>query len=552
MDNMLYEYLPGSLKISGSNEPLMISMFSKKDNKLNLLSEVVVIPSSKDFKKLITDLYSQNKDTIYIKITKTPVDPVNAVVYVENDKFFIGYNKKRSAKVDKWTMVSTLVGLGIQMDPSKVDDMLDSITSWIPVILDKTLVNKRSRNWPNLGLEHKFGENMNTEETLDRSIIYLIAEELSSESDVVEAFDQDLEKLIDSTTKEYWDKQMGTKEDREKFALALKRFSAMAERQTDPILRLYYEYRAYTNKRMALALAKNFYQRELRSRTGADTFIGTDGDEFSVIDSVGYGVSHGGKGMFANLTSRDSEPAATIETEDFFDKLFASKLLDRKDKIVLITYLLLGSGPKLRTKRGGVRSGIDLAQIMDNPPAEVKEVEDQIKKLIKFGVDPEDINVEKILQGAKKDDGDEGSSSASVPPLVDTKRVKIAQNNIQKAIKEITGEDSIQAIYDYLGAPRHKDYTESINDKSIVIETILDFLGGNSVTQANLIKAIVAAVDINIKKRTRLSKSKIFGGSVKDISKKYLKLAKGSLEDKYLVMDMFMAPIMDQIDKRPK
>lgn len=376
----------------------------------------------------------------------------------------------------------------------------------------------------------------------------------------------DVTNLFDETVLKYWEENTknATPEKRAEFERAIKRFSELSRRagaSGDPLQQLYYEYRALgIPDGQAKLSVKSYYRREIRNKVYSDT-ISTieDGITKSLADTIEtatYGNVLADKGIFSSLTRQGSEPERTLEVDDFFTKLFASPLLAEADRIVLVTYLMLGTGPGLRAKKsaqgGGHKMGdgflhgnspIDLASVMDNPPKELRMVEEQIEKLIKFGVDPDAITGEKIFNGAYKDDQKKVHMSGLVGGPA---RVVKAQDNIKKALKSLIGKEDLSDIKKYLIGEAAPDADPKAEE---VVDTIFKYLDDEPVTLAQLVPAIVQTVNINIKKKTRLSKSKIFNGSVEAICKKYVAAAQtGKLEDIYKVQDLFMAPVLDNMN----
>lgn len=544
-------YLTGSLKVDHTSGVVHVKYYNKLDNKLVLLGESDSDMDSPDFKVLVNKFRGDSNDTIYISVSKNPSKAVPAAVYKSGNSYFVGYKNKRSARLSLYDMISLLVGLGCNIPSDKLDDLLISMTSWTNIELDQMKVNKRSAYWPTHSLDTSIGESMNTlpELKLNPVIKRLFLEE-NLLTHLGESVDN-IEKYFDQDMIDYMNQNLNDPARRDGFLKAVKRYQAIAKNTTDPLQSLYYEYRAYLPEQQAMNLARDFYRKQYRSGTGSDVGIGAEGEEYSIVDSIGYGNSHANKGMFASLSRMDKTPNKATEVEDLLTKLFDSKLLDSSDKIVLITYMILGTGPGLRAKTGGDKDGIDLEALMDKPPKELKVVTDQIKKLIKFGIDPDAITSEKILQGANKNDGED--SAIRINPLVGTNRVQVAKKNISKALTQLVGTDDISKIKQLLlgGTINPMGAYEAKQDNEIAIRTILEYLDGKSVTTGNLIKAIVYAVDANIKTRTRMSKSKLFSGSVKEVSKAYLKLAKsGKSENIMLVQNMMMAPVLDSADPR--
>jgi len=218
-------------------------------------------------------------------------------------------------------------------------------------------------------------------------------------------------------------------------------------------------------------------------------------------------------------------------------------LLDKQDRIVLVIHLLLGTGPNLRAKSGDSDSrGIDLRAVMNKVPDELGVVEDQIRKLIRFGVTSDEITRDKILFGVKKDGG---GTAPQVTPLMSSKRKDIAITNIKNAATKLFKIEDINQIKKFLLSESISEASGKDSDRAI--KAIGDYLGGDSVEMDDLIVAIVYAVGLNIQFKTRLSKSKLFGASQQVVANKYIELAKtGKEADIMKVQDLFLAPVIDK------
>ena len=351
-----------------------------------------------------------------------------------------------------------------------------------------------------------------------------------------------IEKYMDQVMVDYMNANLNDPTRKANFLRAIERYRKLAEQTNDPMRAEYFRQRMYLPETQARIMVKEFYQKQIRSGTYSDTIQNMEGEgDYSVADSTDYGNNFADKGMFANLTGKTVHPGKTLEIDDLFTKLFSSSLLDKQDRVVLVTHLLLGTGPNLRAKSGASDSkGIDLRSIMNHPPEELKIVEDQIEKLLKFGVFESDITRDKILYGVKKD-GDSGSSP-QVTPLMSSKRKDIAIINIQAAMKKLIGIEDMSLIKKFM-------LTEALEeeDKDSIVGTISEYIGGASVSKDKIIPAIVYAVNLNLNYKTKFSKSKLFQGSKDDIIKKFIDMAgTGKDLDIMTIQDLFLAPILDQ------
>lgn len=542
-------YLAGSLKAKRqSTDKFHVKFYYKSSaDKLKLFAEDDVNVSDKYFEKLAKQYFRKTvddsvDDLIYISLSNQPSSTVAAVVYKENELFYVAYKDRRSAKLKLMDTVALLVGMGINISSDKIDDMLLSAQSWVSVELDKEKSDKRSRYWPKSQLDTTGNECMN-------KVIKMIKE---SRNYVFTEARPDLLSNLDDRMIEYINQNLNDPARKDRFLLSIKRFKKLMDNEPDPVQAMYYYYRMILPETQARNMARDFYKSERNSGTGSDVAIGADGAEYYVVDSVGYGNELAGKGMFASLTGRTSSPEELYEIDEFMTKLFNHKFMEEQDRILLATYLILGTGPGLRAKGGSNRQGMNLEGIMNNPPEAIDTVMDQINKLLDFGIEDDKITGEKILQGASKNDGDD--DTVKVQPLLSTARVQVAQKNIKRALVDLIGTDDIEEIWRMFGYTMNpadfkarRTVGEAADPKEVQA-TILAFLDGLEVSSSDLISAIVNCVALNVKLKTPLSKSKLFGGSVKSIATKYLSFAKlGGDKNIFKIQDLFMAPVLAKV-----
>lgn len=376
----------------------------------------------------------------------------------------------------------------------------------------------------------------------------------------------DIEKYIDPKVIEYL--REFEKNDPEGLRRTLKRYAQNMNRDfDDPREAEYYYWRMLLPHQQATILSKEFYQKEYRNRVDSVDFHAQDSDsgqgadssgeesgEYFAYSPEGYSGNLSAMGVFANL-SAPTNPEELTEIDDFFTKLFQSPLLNRYDKIVLCVYLLLGSGPGMRTRRGSDPNGLDLEALMSQPPEEYYDVIEQINKLLKFGLDPEDINKEKILFGYKKEGGE---NAPHIKGLMGKKPADAANVNIQNALKKLAGTDDLEQIKmdllgnhtTYMGNVAWKNTSESkdiseADDKVDIAALVAKYISGQVVTGEELMTVLTYAAQANISKGTELSKS----FSSKDpavVAKEYFDLeANGNERDSLIVQSMVLAPAIE-------
>lgn len=245
------------------------------------------------------------------------------------------------------------------------------------------------------------------------------------------------------------------------------------------------------------------------------------------------------------------------ETAEIIDKIVNSKLLNRKDRLVLFAHLATGSGPGYRIKKGTSHVGLDLEDFTTKIPIEWNEVQDQIKELESQDVT---ITVDNILFGANQS---KTRDEIIIPRLIGVRDKPIAIENLKKAlIKELDLDNkSYKEIENWFFSFREsfdseqcdcedKSPTEELResiDKSKMLMVLDQFLSGKKVSIKDMISLVVAAVAANIEFKTLLSTEPIFNGSIKDIARAFLDIAKSKSKDSSnTIFGLVMAPVLDK------
>lgn len=333
----------------------------------------------------------------------------------------------------------------------------------------------------------------------------------------------------------------------------MEKFAELARNESDPIQRMYYENRMYLPPEQAMFLAKEFYQKEIRSGTGSlDLFSGDEasemGDTGSVLNFTStYGNPGVDKGMFANLVDGSKRtPERLLELDDFVTKLFG--MLSDSAQIVLIARLLTGgsTGRQRGSSKSGNLMGLDLAAIMKKLPAEYKTVVDKMEELHDQGVNPDEVTTQMILTGNTQ--LDRAGLERRVKGLLAKWEITAANEELKKAMQTLTKQHEVKDIAKFMHV--NESIEESADKRSLSFMKVLNsVLTGGKVTTSDMISAVVFAVTLNQKYGTQLSRSKMFSGSTKDVAKAYMKLAKsGNIKDVYKLQDLFMAPVIDLRD----
>lgn len=376
----------------------------------------------------------------------------------------------------------------------------------------------------------------------------------------------DIEKYMDDQMIQYMNDNLTDPKRRAQYLKAIKHYDQLAKNAASPVDALYYEYRMYLSHEGALNLAREFYQKEIRSNTYSSTVEGMMDEEGQTLDQISMVDPSKevimDKGMFADFSSKDNDPSKILVRQDLFSKVLNNPKLVQNDRIVLIVNLLFGYGPGLRNV-GHERDGIYLEELMNDVPKEYKMVKDQIKELQKFGIPDNEINAEKVLYGAwKADDTESGLKLPGILKGGRNERTK-ATERIQRAVKDLFGSEEMKVIKSVMLVDKWTPVSEAmkliskatnyqpVNEAASNLMTILDrVMRGKSVTSGEMIKLIVQGVAQNLERRTELSKSALFKKPFKELCKFYLQLAKSNDEaDQVSVQVMLMAPAFDKMVK---
>lgn len=354
----------------------------------------------------------------------------------------------------------------------------------------------------------------------------------------------DNDRYITPEVIEYMYKQLESPEERKAFISRIKKYSSMASNCSDRQTALMYEYLRFLPPEAAKNFAREFYQKETRSGTfsNMDNIEGDEGElptnKFYDVDTE-VGNIWSGVGVFnsvVNSGNLDKE----IETESIFDLLFNGTLLGRAEKIVLITNLMFGVGPGMRSRKGTSRVGLDLRQVLTKTPPELKEVENRIKFLVSNGWDEEDITAEDIISGSTVD----GKFNAG---LIGSKAKAKAQAKIIEVVTELAEETGLDVGTMILGESSDKD-NDKIADKKF-LAALDKLMAGDKIAGSDLITLLVRAIYSNLKIPTKFSQHnplfKKYGNNIKSLVRKYLEMAKlGGDYNWSEIQAMVLAPVL--------
>ena len=342
---------------------------------------------------------------------------------------------------------------------------------------------------------------------------------------------------------------------KEEYLRARKRYEKLAANESDPFRALYYEYRMFLPHQQAMWLADKLYASEYNAGAYFNGIedLDAEGGVDPTLKSIGVSDNTLDSKLFDSIGKLAENPHKMLEVKDFFEKLFKMKISE-KAKILLCAQVMMGTGPGLR-KKANMRSpgGLDLEVIMTKVPPEWNQVLEQSKELEREGIDFNHQSVNSIIFGANPD---ETKSGERIPRLLGVRDKPIAEKELQDAVLKLTGEDSYEKAVQWmftlgecLMKPKSPLLTlQEANNKAEVLKVLRDYLSGKSVKASKLIKLIVAAVSTNLIYQTKLSKGKSFQGSLKDIAKRYMDLAKSGTESDIIkVQTMIMAPALDRL-----
>lgn len=402
--------------------------------------------------------------------------------------------------------------------------------------------------------------------SLDASdlIIHKINESGFSKADEEEltGYTKRLVQFYNQDTVDYVNSQLNNPETREKFMKRIADNYFKAKDTNDPWLKVYYESRAILSEEQAIILANEYFQKDRRNKTFTMTDqFGNDAENLAndrassseMVDmSMDYGAATGSTSVFlpAYIQLKKSDPARRFEISELFNYILNHEdfevngkkiYMTHEDRIVIMARLILGV--PFKSKAGSVKNSInarsiDVATFMDKNqiPDEYYEVQAQIRRLNEADVSDENIKLNDILFGGTFTN-DQGKNIVINPLIRNKNAPSESTKKFQLVMAELAGAavDDMKKIKDF-----YYVLGESADSNNIV-STIRTILTGGKVRRSDLIRAIVYGVYVNIEDKTSLSKSKLFKGTLKEISSMYLKLAD---QNSPLVADLFLAPAL--------
>ena len=359
----------------------------------------------------------------------------------------------------------------------------------------------------------------------------------------------DMDRYMNDEMISYFKKVLSNPKDKANYLKAVARYDKLAKNASNRQDALYYEYRMYLPEAQALALAREFYQKETRNNVVSiePEFENDDesGDK-GYAQSLAYSEDLIDMGMFSGL--RNEDPEESYEIKDFFDKVINNPKLDHFDRLVLLTNLYLGTGPNSKVKKSSQFSGVDLTEIMSNVPKEWNEILDQVKNIEMDANEPHPT-ADKILYGVSPNNTKSGKGIARL--LSNSQKAKSVEK-IKKSIKSLTGGDDYDAVAEWMfSINEDKTATQRVQEaigRNKLLAVLTNYLEGNPVKKYELLALISQAINANLECRTVLSRrSPVFKNDFKGIYRHYKKLVNSKKESDIIsIQTLIMAPVIEK------
>lgn len=338
----------------------------------------------------------------------------------------------------------------------------------------------------------------------------------------------------------------------------MEKYRRLSERESDPFMKLFYEYRMYHSPIVAKNLVYQFYNRELRNnvRTESDYLGDQGGDLYELIgDNSGStqfvafsDVEYDNAVWTSAVSSSRSSPERNVEVADLLKVLLESDKLREMKKAplyVLLARLYMGQERQTGRARVGNRIPMDVPSLLgSSTPKEYYEVEQKFQEIMTaFNLEADEVTLSMLLRGhtANNSMGEE----VRVKGLTYGDAVKKANDYIEAAVAEIAGSDDIDAI--------RKFFLQEAKDRAgVSMNTIIKITVGGSVKTSELITTLVYLVDLNLRKKTAALMSPIFRSkNVREIATRLLKTYSRP-ETKIFIQNLATAPAFEHFYKTKK
>lgn len=381
---------------------------------------------------------------------------------------------------------------------------------------------------------------------------------------VNEAFTDRMTQYIDDRAIEYLKQNLRESKETGKKS-KYEYYSDLADRATDPVMRVFYEFAMLLPEEQAMNLAREYYQREIRSGTISYDQYESENDEgetMSGIMNTKFSVSAGlvDKGVFSAIAAGERRtPERNMELSDLFEKLFFTYLED-VGRLVLCARLVTGSSTgRVRKSEAGK---LDLSEIMHRTPPEYAEVLRQYQKMLDAGIPEDQINAKNLLTGWKPTE----THPVTIKGIASHTDYRDGQADLEEGIHMMVG-DGYQTVgqikkffhvneelITYDDGTDLDDVDEAAGDDRKILKTIEFILSGHPVRYTDLNKALKFVIADNIKSKSPMLKSKLFRNrKPKYILQAMLKMLKSGREEQIKqVQFAILAPALTRNAKAKK
>lgn len=298
-------------------------------------------------------------------------------------------------------------------------------------------------------------------------------------------------------------------------------YSDLADRTNDPVMRVFYEFAMLLPEEQAMNLAREYYQREIRSGTISYDQYESENDEGEKTGGMlntKFSVSAGllDKGIFSAIAAGERRtPERNVEINDLFDKLMF-EYTTRPARLVLIARLITGSSTgKVRKSDAGK---MDLSRIMHRLPPEYAEVMGQYEHFLSSGIQEDEINAKALIVGWKPTQ----EHPIEIKGIWNHTAWRDGQRDLEIAIHDMVGDgyETVAQIRKFFNVNEElitfdegEEFTEvdeSGASPARITKAIEFMLAGQPVRYSDAVRAIKFVVADNIATKSPMLKSKLF------------------------------------------
>lgn len=297
-------------------------------------------------------------------------------------------------------------------------------------------------------------------------------------------------------------------------------YSNLADRTNDPVMRVFYEFAMLLPEEQAMNLAREYYQREIRSGTISYDQYEAENDEGESTGGMlntKFSVSAGllDKGIFSSIAAGErATPARQVEVNDLFDKLFF-EYTTRPARLVLIARLLTGSSTGRVRKHDSGK--LDLSRVMHRLPKEYAEVMAQYEHFLDSGIQEDEISAKDLIVGWKPTQ----EHPIEIKGIWNHTAWRDGQRDLEIAIHDMVGDgyETVAQIRKFFNVNEElitfeggdlDEVNESAQEANRINKAIEFILAGQPAKYSDVVRALKFVIADNLATKSPMLKSKLF------------------------------------------